>query len=199
MKKFIIVCLLLMTACQSSTPTPAPSLFPTATLLPTPIPLTATPAPTPTLEPTPTPFPKFFTTEFDSDSSMTGWVVLQAVPSGGFNQELPWSNALAQYYVLRDRVALFGNEITNPQQSTIPPGLPDVTFGFTRAGGNAYQTVTAQVTLNDVPLQLQFAGANQINFVVPANFPTGPCAPVLVKAVGAWAVYENRGCFKPDG
>jgi len=25
-----------------------------------------------------TPFPRFFTTEFDSDSSMTGWVILQA-------------------------------------------------------------------------------------------------------------------------
>jgi SecD/SecF fusion protein len=74
-----------------------------------------------------------------------GWVVLQALPSGGFNQELPSSNPSAQYYVLRDRVALFGNEITNPQQSTDPSGSPNVTFGFTRAGRNAFQTVTAQI------------------------------------------------------
>jgi SecD/SecF fusion protein len=74
-----------------------------------------------------------------------GWVVLQALPSGGFNQELPWSDPSAQYYVLRDRVALSGNEITNPQQSTDQSGSPNVTFGFTRAGGSAFQTVTAQV------------------------------------------------------
>ncbi len=75
-----------------------------------------------------------------------GWTVLQALPSGGVNQELPWSNPSAQYYLLRDRPALFGNEITNPQQSTDPSGSPNVTFGFTRAGSNAYQTVTAQIT-----------------------------------------------------
>jgi len=34
------------------------------------------PAPTPTLEPSPTPFPQFFTNEFDS--SLAGWVILQA-------------------------------------------------------------------------------------------------------------------------
>jgi len=77
MKKILILgCLILITSCQAATPTPVPPLFPTATLLPTPIPFTDTPAPTPTLEPTPTPFPQFFTNEFDS--SLTGWVILQA-------------------------------------------------------------------------------------------------------------------------
>ncbi len=74
-----------------------------------------------------------------------GWVVLQAVPSGGFNKELKWTNPSAQYYVLRDRVALFGNEITNPQQSNDQAGQPDVTFGFTGKGGSAFQVVTAQI------------------------------------------------------
>lgn len=74
-----------------------------------------------------------------------GWVVLQAVPPDSFSQELPWSNPSAQYYVLRDRAALFGNEITNPQQSTDGSGSPDVAFGFTAAGRSAFQTVTAQV------------------------------------------------------
>jgi hypothetical protein len=74
-----------------------------------------------------------------------GWVILQAAPSGGVSQQVASSNLSAQYYVLRDRAALFGNEITNPQPSTIPPGSPDVTFGFTREGGDDYQTVTAQV------------------------------------------------------
>jgi hypothetical protein len=67
-----------------------------------------------------------------------GWVVLQAVPSAGFDQELAWSNPSAQYYVLRDRAALSGNEITNPRQSTDQEGQPDVTFGFTTEGAQIY-------------------------------------------------------------
>ncbi len=74
-----------------------------------------------------------------------GWVVLQAVPTGGFSRELAWSNPSSQYYVLHDRVALFGNEITNPQQGTDPSGQPDVQFGFTGQGGNAFQNVTSQI------------------------------------------------------
>jgi SecD/SecF fusion protein len=76
-----------------------------------------------------------------------GWVVLQAFV-GGLNPQLPWSNPLAKYYVLRDRAALFGNELTTPHQGTDRCcSLPNatVTFGFTRAGASAYQTVTAQV------------------------------------------------------
>ena len=76
MKKLLIGCLLLLTACQSATPTPAPSFFPTETPLPTPIPASATPEPTFTPEPSPTPLPRFFTNEFDS--SLAGWVILQA-------------------------------------------------------------------------------------------------------------------------
>jgi len=77
MKKiFVLACLILITACGSATPTPVPPLFPTATLSATPVPVTDTPAATPTLEFTPTPFPQFFTNEFDS--SLAGWVILQA-------------------------------------------------------------------------------------------------------------------------
>ena len=73
-----------------------------------------------------------------------GWVVLQAVPPS-FTRELAWSDPTAQYFVLRDHVALFGNEVTNPQQSTDQTGQPDVAFGFTGAGANAFQNVTAQI------------------------------------------------------
>lgn len=76
MKRLILGCLLLITACQSATPTPVAPLFPTATIPPTFVPFTDTPAPTPTLELSPTPFPRFFTNEFDS--SLAGWVILQA-------------------------------------------------------------------------------------------------------------------------
>lgn len=76
-KLFLFVgCLILIVACQPATPTPSASLFPSNTPPPTLVPVTDTPAPTPTLEPTSTPFPQFFTNEFDS--SLTGWVILQA-------------------------------------------------------------------------------------------------------------------------
>ena len=76
MKKLLIGCLLLITACQRATPTPVAPLFPTATLPPTLIPATVTPQPTLTPELTPTPLPRLFTNEFDS--SLAGWVILQA-------------------------------------------------------------------------------------------------------------------------
>ena len=85
MKKILLVGFLLLTsAClspsggQTTTPTPTPvtPLFPTGTLPPTPIPATASPEPSPTLELTSTPFPRLFTNDFDS--SLAGWVILQA-------------------------------------------------------------------------------------------------------------------------
>ncbi len=74
-----------------------------------------------------------------------GWVVLQAVSPKGYGSTLPWSDPTAQYYVLRDNVALFGNDITNPQQSTDQAGSPDVTFGFSGNGASAFQKVTSQI------------------------------------------------------
>ena len=79
MKKFLLIgCLILITACQPATSTPAPFPSSTATLpaSQTPIPVTNTPEPTATLELSATPFPRFFTDEFDS--SVAGWVILQA-------------------------------------------------------------------------------------------------------------------------
>src|SRR5262245_42890260 len=78
MKKLLLGCLLLITSCQNATLTPEASLFSTATPLAsrTPIPDTHTPEPTPTFEPSPTSLPRFFTNEFDS--SLAGWVMLQA-------------------------------------------------------------------------------------------------------------------------
>ena len=89
MKKILLIgCLALLTACQPATValTPAPSLFPTAAVPPMPIPFDqtqgkpASPTPEPTAsqtpEPTLTPLPRFFTNQFDS--SLAGWVILQA-------------------------------------------------------------------------------------------------------------------------
>ena len=85
MKKLLLGCLILITACQPATPTPEPSFFPTSTLAatPSPLPATVTPGPTFTPAPSPTPFPRLFTNEFDS--SLEGWAILlagsEAVPN----------------------------------------------------------------------------------------------------------------------
>jgi len=85
MKKIILIgCLLLTSACQTAIPTPEPFPAPTATLPPTLAPVSPPPEPTltpeptatQTIEPSPTPLPRYFTHEFDS--SLAGWVILQA-------------------------------------------------------------------------------------------------------------------------
>src|SRR5215204_5258136 len=80
MKKLIILIGCLITACQSATPSPAPSPVLTSTSLPTSIPATASPEPSPTPAFSPTPFPRLFTEEFDS--SLAGWMILQAGNDG---------------------------------------------------------------------------------------------------------------------
>jgi hypothetical protein len=77
MKKiFLLGCLILITACQTTAvaPTPVPSLTPTAPFPPTPVPATH-PEPTPTSR-RPRTSPRLFTNQFDS--SLAGWVILQA-------------------------------------------------------------------------------------------------------------------------
>ncbi len=72
-----------------------------------------------------------------------GWVVLEA--AYGFDQSPPLSDPSAQFFVLRDNVALSGDAITNPEPGHDPAGNPDVTFGFTSEGASAFQRVTAQI------------------------------------------------------
>ncbi len=73
-----------------------------------------------------------------------GTVVVQAVPYS-FSQETPFDSPTAQFFVLKDHVSLFGNDITNPQASTDSAGNPDVQFGFTSNGKKAFQSVTATI------------------------------------------------------
>src|SRR6185437_2390594 len=74
-----------------------------------------------------------------------GWVVLQATPAS-FAHPTPIASPSAQFYVLKDNIALRGNEITNPQQSSDPnTSEPDVTFGFTGKGKTAFQNTTAAI------------------------------------------------------
>ena len=74
-----------------------------------------------------------------------GTVVLQAIPAD-FSKPTPIGDPSAQFFVLKDNVALRGNDITNPTQSTDPnSGEPDVTFGFSGKGKNEFQNVTANI------------------------------------------------------
>jgi SecD/SecF fusion protein len=73
-----------------------------------------------------------------------GTVVLQAVPAKFSNAPKIYAPT-TQFFVLRDNVGLFGNDVTNPQQATDPSGNPDVQFGFTSKGKSEFQSVTAAI------------------------------------------------------
>ncbi len=57
-----------------------------------------------------------------------------------------------------------------PTQQTVYPGAIVAIYG----SNLALSPSAAQVTLNNVPVQIQFASAAQINFLIPAGFPAGP-------------------------
>jgi preprotein translocase subunit SecD len=73
-----------------------------------------------------------------------GTVVLEAQQS---NEGAPadFSDPTAQFFVLRDHVALPGNEITHPTAGLDQTGTPDVKFGFTGDGQSAFEKVTGQI------------------------------------------------------
>ena len=74
-----------------------------------------------------------------------GWVVLQAIPAS-FADPVPIGSPNAQFFVLKDNVALRGSDITNPQQTTDHnTGTPSITFGFTSKGKSEFQNITAQI------------------------------------------------------
>ena len=75
-----------------------------------------------------------------------GTVVLQAIPAS-FADPVPIGDPSAQFFVLKDHVALGSSDITNPQQPTDRgTGTPDITFGFTSKGKTEFQNLTAQIT-----------------------------------------------------
>jgi SecD/SecF fusion protein len=111
-----------------------------------------------------------------------GTVVLQATPAS-FANPPKITNPATQFYVLRDHVSLFGSDITNPTESTDQSGAPDVSFGFTSHGKNAFQSVTAaiarrgaQISSITQPLNQHFAVAlDQLLVTVPSiDFKTYP-------------------------
>jgi uncharacterized protein (TIGR03437 family) len=57
-----------------------------------------------------------------------------------------------------------------PTQQTLYPGAFAAIYG----SNLALSPSAAQVTLNNVPAQILYASATQINFVIPTGFPIGP-------------------------
>ncbi len=88
-----------------------------------------------------------------------GTVVLQAANPSASDQVKPGSPN-AEYFVLKDNVALSGTDITNPQPSTDQSGSPDVTFGFNGTGQSAFQKVTGQIAHRGANVSL---GGNTFN------------------------------------
>ncbi len=72
-----------------------------------------------------------------------GWVVVEA--AGGTAGATSDDGTASQFYVLRDDVGLFGDEITDPMPSVDLTGNPDVTFDFTKAGAEAFHRLTAAI------------------------------------------------------
>ncbi len=89
-----------------------------------------------------------------------GTIVLQAANPSASDQISPASPS-AQFFVLKDNVALTGDDITNPQPSTDQSGSPDVTFGFNGKGQSAFQRVTGQIAHRGANVSLGGSSLNQ--------------------------------------
>ena len=75
-----------------------------------------------------------------------GWIVAEGSPAS-FAHPPRYGSESSSYYVLRDAAALFGNEITHPQETSGPSGQPAVSFGFTSSGAKAFAAVTQRIAL----------------------------------------------------
>jgi preprotein translocase subunit SecD len=74
-----------------------------------------------------------------------GWEVLEAAyPAYHWP---PLSDPSAQFFAVRDQVAVSGADITDPHPSTDQVGQPDVSFGFTAKGATEFQNVTKQIAV----------------------------------------------------
>jgi SecD/SecF fusion protein len=82
-----------------------------------------------------------------------GFVVVQAV-SAPADDKAPIDDATARFYVLRDRVALSGKDIKDPQQAFNEVQQPDIQFRFTDDGKKAFHDVTREISQRGTELRL---------------------------------------------
>jgi SecD/SecF fusion protein len=82
-----------------------------------------------------------------------GFVVVQAV-SATPEAKVPIGDPTARFYVLRDRVALSGADIKDPQQGFNQNNAPDIEFRFTDDGQTAFHDVTRTIAQRGTTLRL---------------------------------------------
>jgi len=82
-----------------------------------------------------------------------GYVVVQAAARSS-DDIVESDDAAARFYVLRDRVALSGKDIKDPQQGFNEIQQPDVEFRFTNDGKQAFQDVTRDIAQRGINLTL---------------------------------------------
>jgi hypothetical protein len=82
-----------------------------------------------------------------------GFVVVQAI-SATPDVKVPVDDPTARFYVLRDRVALSGKDIKDPQQSFNQNNAPDIQFRFTGDGKKAFHDVTREISHRGAELRL---------------------------------------------
>ena len=89
-----------------------------------------------------------------------GTVVLMAVYKGKQLEQMQQNPSAAKYYVLRDRVAVFGKDIRDPKQDLDQNtgGTPDVAFKFTDKGQNAFHDTTRDIAQRGQGLAAFFQG-----------------------------------------
>ncbi|MFN8159832.1 MAG: protein translocase subunit SecD [Solirubrobacterales bacterium] len=76
-----------------------------------------------------------------------GTIVVAESPSDSSGTTVPPDQFPPGWYALRDRPALSGTDITNPEQNYDPTtNAPNVTFGFTDKGRTAFQDVTRTIS-----------------------------------------------------
>jgi SecD/SecF fusion protein len=82
-----------------------------------------------------------------------GFVVLQAAAASA-NDRVAIDDPTARFYVLRDKVALSGKDLKDPQQGFTETNSPDVEFRFTGAGKEAFHDVTREISERGTTLTL---------------------------------------------
>jgi hypothetical protein len=120
-----------------------------------------------------------------------GTVVVQAAQANAAAR-VPFASPVAQFFVLRDDVALTGAETTHPRASTYQGGLPDVTFGFTPAGRSAFERITkaiahrgVNVSVGGVTLDQHFAVVLDHQLLTVPQFDYQPYPDGIIDATGA--------------
>jgi uncharacterized protein (TIGR03437 family) len=100
---------------------------------------------------------------------------LQVIPNAG----------MFQTQIARSGFPFIGLPIANSDatQQGIFPGSAVTVYGLNLVAPPAQ----VQLTLNDIPVPVQFANAGQINFTIPFGFPTGPA--ILRVNNGAMAAF----------